>query len=121
MEEQGRWVTASEMPAREPVPGWRGRFFSSPHVTFGLWEVSDGAAPVHEHSHPEEEVWIVVSGRLALTIAGRQRVVEAGDAALVPGGVPHRVRALGAARAVVADHPTRPNLPGSHGTPDVGS
>lgn len=111
-----RWVTADRMPVREPVPGWRGRFFSSPHVTFGMWEAADGAAPVHEHAHPEEEVWIVISGRLALTIAGEERVLETGDAACVPGGVPHRVRALGPARAIAADHPVRSNLPGSHGT-----
>lgn len=114
--EAPRWVTSGEMPAREPVPGWRGRFFSSPHVTFGMWEVADGAEPVHEHFHPEEEVWIVVAGRLAVTVGGEERVVEAGDAAFVPGGVAHRVRALGPTRAVVADHPVRSNLPGSHGT-----
>lgn len=111
-----RWTTSGEMPVREPVPGWRGRFFSSPHITFGMWEVAEAAEPVHEHSHPEEEVWIVVSGRLAVTIAGEERVVEAGDVAFVPGGVAHRVRPLGLARAIAADHPVRPNLPGSHTT-----
>lgn len=111
------WVTSAEMPVREPVRGWTGRFYSSPHVTFGMWEVAEGAATVHEHSHPQEEVWIVVSGRLAVTIAGEERVVEAGDAAFVPGGTPHQVRPLGPARAIAADHPVRPNLPGSHGSP----
>jgi mannose-6-phosphate isomerase-like protein (cupin superfamily) len=114
--DEPRWVAAAEMPAREPVAGWRGRFFSSPHVTFGIWEVAEGAAPVHEHSHPEEEVWIVVSGRLAVTIAGEERVVNEGDVAFVPGGVPHQVRPLGPARAIAADHPVRSALPGSRGT-----
>jgi len=116
MEEQPRWVAASEMPVGEPAEGWRGRFFSSPHVTFGVWEAAAGAAPVHEHSHPEEEVWIVVSGRLSVTIAGEERVVEAGGVAFVPGGVLHRVRALGPARAVTADHPVRSSLPGTRGS-----
>ncbi len=112
-----RWATSDELPVREPLPGWRGRFFSSPHVTFGIWEVAEGAVPVPEHSHPEEEVWIVTSGRLVVTIAGEERVVETGDVAFVPGGAPHRVQALGPARAVAADHPVRSNLPGSHGLP----
>ncbi|MBO0743892.1 MAG: cupin domain-containing protein [Candidatus Dormibacteraeota bacterium] len=116
-DEGPRWVPSAEMPVRKPVAGWTGRFFSSPHVTFGMWDVAEGAAPVHEHAHPEEEVWIVLWGRLAVTIAGEERVVEAGDAAFVPGGVLHRVRPLGAARAIAADHPVRPNLPGSHGVP----
>lgn len=116
MQEQPRWVAAAEMPVREPVTGWRGRFFSSPHVTFGIWEVAEGAEPVHQHTHPEEEVWIVVSGRLAVTIAGEERVVSAGDVAFVPAGVPHRVRALGPARAIAADHPVRSELSGSRGT-----
>lgn len=113
MSEEARWATAAEMPVGEPAPGWRGRFFSSPHVTFGMWEAADGAAPVHEHSHPEEEVWIVQSGRLEVTVAGEQRVLEAGDAAFVPGGVLHQVRPLGAVRAIAADHPVRPHPPGT--------
>lgn len=83
-------MAAAEMPAREPVAGWRGRFFSSPHVTFGFWDVSDGAEPVHEHSHSEEEVWIVISGRLAVTIAGVEHVAGAGDVRTSPVGSPTR-------------------------------
>ena len=111
-----RWTAAAEMPVGEPAPGWKGRFFSSPHVTFGMWEAAEDAVPVHEHSHPEEEVWIVVSGRLAVTVAGEERVLEAGDAAFVPAGVLHQVRALGPVRAVTADHPVRSSLPGTRGT-----
>jgi hypothetical protein len=40
----------------EKLPGWRGRIFYSPTLTFGHWDFSAGSS-IHEHIHPQEEVW----------------------------------------------------------------
>jgi mannose-6-phosphate isomerase-like protein (cupin superfamily) len=98
----------------EPVRGWTGRLFHSTSMTFGHWEIAEDAADLHEHHHAQEEVWNVVSGEIALTIDGHEHRLRAGDAAIVPRGVPHSARILGGCRAIVVDHPVRDELPTRH-------
>ncbi len=99
------------LPILEPRPGWRGRFFHSANMTFAYYSIAVGAA-VDEHQHAEEEVWHVVEGELEVTLAGTATHVEAGQAIVVPGGQPHSVRALGACRVIVVDHPVRTSVGG---------
>jgi mannose-6-phosphate isomerase-like protein (cupin superfamily) len=64
--------------------------------------------------HAQEEVWNVVSGEIVLVIDGHEHRLEAGDAAIVQPDVSDSARVLGACRAVVVDHPLRPELPTRH-------
>ncbi len=102
----------SEMLAGEPLPGWNGRFLHSVTMTFAHYEIAAGAAPLHEHQHEQEEVWHIVQGEVALCIDGEEQVLTAGCVAVVPPDTPHAVRPLGACRAIIADYPLRPSLPG---------
>ena len=54
----------------------------------------DAGAPVPEHSHPNEEFGQILRGSLELRVAGRSRVLRAGEAFLIPGGIPHAAHAL---------------------------
>ena len=96
------------LPVRERRPGWRGRHFNSASMTFGLWEFDAGAS-IHEHAHPQEEVWQVLEGELEVTIDGSTAVAGPGVAAIVPPDIPHSIRALRAGRAIAVDHPVRPD------------
>jgi mannose-6-phosphate isomerase-like protein (cupin superfamily) len=107
------FVDAARLPAREPLPGWNGRFFHSEHMTFAYYDVDAGAVPIHEHHHPQEEVWHVVEGRLAITIAGQEHELGPGCAAVVPANARHSTRALTAARAIVVDYPVRDRVGGT--------
>ena len=100
------FIENGAMRTGEPLPGWRGRFFRSDSMSFAQYEV-DRDSSIHEHHHPNEEVWIIVEGQLEVTVDGETRIVNAGDVAVVPGDVPHSVVALTDARAVVANHPIR--------------
>jgi mannose-6-phosphate isomerase-like protein (cupin superfamily) len=106
------FLLASDMQPSYPLSGWNGAFFSSKNMTFGIWEISADAAQLHEHSHPEEEVWNVVEGRIAIAVDGEERIVRSGDAVVIPANTPHSARPLGYCRAVVVDHPVRTTLPG---------
>ena len=106
------FVRPSDMLSGTPLPGWNGRFLHSANMTFAHYDIEADAAPLHEHHHEQEEVWHVVDGRIALTIDGEEQVLTAGCVAVVPPGAPHSVRPLSAARAIIADYPLRPNLPG---------
>ena len=105
------FVDLSALPVHEPRPGWSGRFFHSDHMTFAYYEIA-AEADVHEHEHPNEEVWHVVAGALALTLDGETRVLHAGEAAVVPAGARHAVRAVEPSRAIIVDHPVRDSLAG---------
>jgi quercetin dioxygenase-like cupin family protein len=48
----------------------------------------------HSHSHPEEQVMYVLSGRLRVTCGEETYEVAPGEATFNPSGVPHQVMAL---------------------------
>lgn len=48
-----------------------------------------------EHSHPQEQVTVVISGRIAFDVAGERRILGPGDVAVIPGGVPHGAEVIG--------------------------
>ena len=103
------FVDTRALPVREPLPGWKGRFFNSQNLTFGYYDVVAGAA-IHEHQHPNEEVWHVIDGTLEVTIAGETITATAGAVALVPPDTPHRVTALTDGRVIVVDYPLRQSV-----------
>ena len=100
------WVDISSLKVKERLPGWRGRYFHSPNMTFAHYDFVQGAA-IHEHSHPEEEVYEVIEGELEITIDGVTQIARPGMVAIVPSGVRHSIRALTGGRAIIIDHPAR--------------
>lgn len=81
-------------------------------MTFGHWNIAEGAADLHEHDHPQEEVWNVVEGEVLLVVDEQERRLGPGDAAVVPPNIRHSAKTLGACRAIIVDHPVRLQLPG---------
>jgi quercetin dioxygenase-like cupin family protein len=100
------FLDTNKIDPEERRPGWVGRSFHSPSMTFAHWEFRAGA-DVHRHSHPQEEVWQVIEGELEITIGDETRRAGPGLVAIVPGGVEHAVRALSAGKAIVTDWPLR--------------
>ncbi len=99
-------VNISSLPEKELLPGWRGRYFHTANMTFAHYEFVKGAS-IHEHWHPEEEVYQVIEGELELTINGTSFVAKPGVAAIVPSNARHSVKALTDGKAIIVDHPAR--------------
>jgi len=93
----------------ERLPGWRGRYVHSATMTFAHYAFDRGAT-IHEHFHPEEEVYEVLEGELEIVIDGEAHLARPGLVAIVPPNVRHFVRALTDGRAIVVDHPARPEF-----------
>ena len=110
------FVRPDDMLCGSPLPGWSGRFFHSENMTFAHWDIDQNAADLHEHHHPEEEVWNVVMGEAVLVVDGERRRLGPGAVAIVPPDVRHSVTVVGPCRAVVVDYPIRRNLPGVRGS-----
>jgi quercetin dioxygenase-like cupin family protein len=104
-------VDTSTLEVIERLPGWRGRYFHSPSMTFAHYEFTHGAS-IHEHFHLQEEVYEVIEGELELTIDGTVHIARPGVVAIVPGNARHSVKALTDGRLIVVDYPRRPDAAG---------
>ena len=102
-------VDTSSLKVVERLPGWHGRFFHSPSMTFAHYDFTRGSS-IHEHFHPQEEVWEVIEGEVEVTIDGVAQIVRPGLVAIVPGNVRHSVKALTDGRAIIVDYPLRGDL-----------
>ncbi|HXY49552.1 MAG TPA: cupin domain-containing protein [Terriglobales bacterium] len=103
------FVDVSNLRVIERLPGWRGRHFHSPSMTFAHYDFVRGAS-IHEHFHPQEEVYEVIEGELEVTIEGVSQIARAGVVAIVPAGVRHSAKALTDGRAIIVDYPARPEF-----------
>jgi unsaturated pyranuronate lyase len=100
------FVDTNSLRVIERLPGWKGRYFHSPSMTFAHYEFVCGAS-IHEHFHPQEEVYEVIEGELEITIDGAAQIARAGLVAIVPSGARHSVKALSDGRAIIVDYPLR--------------
>ena len=100
------FIDTSKLPTIERLPGWRGRYFDSPSMTFAHYEFDAGSS-IHEHSHPQEEVWQVIEGELEITISGAAQRAGPGFVGIVPPNTLHSVRAISRGKAIVVDYPLR--------------
>ena len=109
------FIDTSKLPVVERKPGWRGRYFDSPSMTFAHYEFDAGAS-IHEHFHPQEEVYEVIEGLLELTISGATQQIGPGHVGIVPSNTPHSVKAITNGKVIVVDYPLRkpPAHPAAH-------
>ena len=102
-------VDVNNLPVTERLPGWFGRYFHTKNLTFAHYDFVRGAS-IHEHFHPEEEVYEVIEGELEITIDSVAHVIKPGLAAIVPANARHSVKALTDGRAIIVDYPARPEF-----------
>ncbi len=100
------FVDTSNLKIIERLPGWFGRYFHSPNMTFAHYEFKRGSS-IHQHSHPQEEVYEVTEGELEVTIDGAAQIIRPGLVAIVPANALHSIRAVTDGRAIIVDHPLR--------------
>lgn len=100
------FVNADTLPVIERLPGWYGRYFHSDRMTFAHYEFMGGSS-IHEHFHPEEEVYEVIEGELEVTIEGLAQIARPGLVAIVPANAHHSVKALTDGKVIIVDSPAR--------------
>ena len=65
-------------------------------------------AVVEEHSHPHDQMGILIDGELDFTIGGQRQTVRPGQMWRIPGGVKHKaVAGAAGAKAMDVFHPVR--------------
>ena len=103
------FIDTSQLKVVERLPGWHGRYFHSPNMTFAHYDFTRGAS-IHEHFHPQEEVWQVIEGEVEMTIDGVTQIARAGTVGIVPPNTRHSVKALTDGKAIIVDYPLRPEF-----------
>ncbi len=100
------FVDIASLKVIERLPGWYGRYFHSQSMTFAHYDFKRGSS-IHEHFHPQEEIYEVIEGELELTINGATEIARPGLVAIVPSNVRHSVKALTDGQAIIVDYPLR--------------
>jgi quercetin dioxygenase-like cupin family protein len=80
------------IPEKELMPGFHGRFVHTENNTHALWRIEEGAA-APEHSHPHEQSVMVLEGELDLIVDGETVRLTHGMVFVIAGDVPHSAKA----------------------------
>ncbi|NIM92516.1 MAG: cupin domain-containing protein [Anaerolineales bacterium] len=102
-------MNLDEINQKELIPGFHGQFVHSESMTLAIWNIDEGStAP--EHSHPHEQISMVIEGQFELTVEEKSKILHPGVVATIPSNVLHAGRAL--TQCVLLDifHPVREDL-----------
>jgi quercetin dioxygenase-like cupin family protein len=92
---------------KELLPGVTTRTFWGDRILLSSVDLAPGAV-IPPHSHPHEQVGMLLRGEMQVTIAGETRTVKPGDIYIAPGGIEHSVVVGEAAsQAIEAFSPVR--------------
>jgi quercetin dioxygenase-like cupin family protein len=89
------------LPADEPYPGVTRRTFSSDNATFMNYRFAPGAR-FPRHTHPQEQVTLVQSGTIEMSLGDRVQSLSAGEYAIAPPDVEHGITAGEGGASIVA-------------------
>ena len=104
---EARTRSYDELNPVDQFPGVvRRTLVSGDHLTLVEIRIASGAE-VPEHVHPHEQAGHVASGRVHFRIGDLDRELGPGDSYLIPGDLPHHVRALDAATLIEVFSPVR--------------
>jgi quercetin dioxygenase-like cupin family protein len=96
-----------DIASRVLAPGVTAKVASGEKMMLSLVTLAPDAV-VPTHSHPHEQMGLMVSGTMEFTIEGETRLLSGNEMYFVPGGVPHSVKAgPGGALALDAFSPPR--------------
>ena len=62
-------------------------------MTFADWHIAAGSS-LPDHSHPHEQLTVIIRGRFEMTIDGETQTIEAGTVVVIPSEAKHRGQAL---------------------------
>jgi len=85
--------TREECSAHTIFPGVTIRTCAAERMMLSVVEIAPHAV-VEAHSHPHEQVGMVLEGRVRFHIGGEDKVLGKGDMFRIPGDVKHHVTAL---------------------------
>ena len=100
------FIALDDLEAVEPVPGYVAKFVHTVQMTLANWQITAGS-PFPEHSHPHEQIMMVLEGEFELTVGGESELVRPGVVAVIPADAKHSGRAVTDCIAIDVFYPVR--------------
>lgn len=101
------FYTINDLEQAQMAPGLGRRAVYLDNLMLTFVDFEPGVA-LPRHSHPHEQITLVLEGTLEFTLDGETQILTAGQGVTVPSNVPHSARSLdGPARVLDAWHPVR--------------
>ncbi len=94
------FYTIKEIEVKTPAEGVEIRVVPGEKMTLVFFYLAPGAK-IPEHSHPHEQIGTVLKGSLELSIGTEKRIVNPGQAYVIPSNVPHSGKNLGASSEII--------------------
>lgn len=82
------FIDIDTIEPKELAEGVKIRVIPGERMTMVEFSLKDGA-PIPEHSHPHEQMGVVVEGKMKLIIDGKVKIVQPGSAWHIPSEVVH--------------------------------
>jgi quercetin dioxygenase-like cupin family protein len=95
---------------KEPSPGIRFKTLTFGDQTQMLQFHLAQGSELAEHSHPQEQIGYLLSGKIEFIINGERQIAEPGDSWCIQGNVPHYAKALEDSDVIEVFHPQREDL-----------
>ena len=87
------FINVDKLPQKELATGVTTSLAWGENIMLSFVKLNPNAT-VPSHSHPHEQMALVLSGRLEVTIGNKSRLLKEGDVFIVPSGVEHDVKNL---------------------------
>jgi quercetin dioxygenase-like cupin family protein len=87
-DEPARFITVSELAPLNLIPGLEFRPVTTDTVMTNFVSFEPNV-PTPIHHHVEQQIAIVLSGELTLTVGDETKVMRTGDCVVIPPNVPH--------------------------------
>ena len=75
-------------------------------MTVAFWSF-DAGAPLPEHSHPHEQVMMLMEGKFEFVVDGQKEIHEPGSVVVISPNIPHSGKAVTFCKIVDVFHPQR--------------
>ncbi|MFK8164676.1 MAG: cupin domain-containing protein [Lewinella sp.] len=95
-----------DLPVQEVFPGILGRLVHTELTTIADFSIAAGTE-LPTHHHPHEQTSTILSGEFLFVVGTEERLLKAGDIAVIPGNVPHSGKALTDCRIIDVFAPVR--------------
>ena len=100
------FVNLNDLPVKEVVPGFRGKFIHSQNITLAHWTISAGAE-LPNHDHPHEQITTLIKGDFEFTLADEVKRISAGESVVIPSNISHKGKAITDCYAIDVFYPVR--------------
>ncbi|MBE0649693.1 MAG: cupin domain-containing protein [Bacteroidales bacterium] len=99
-------IDLQNIPAKELVPGFHGKFVHTENITFAYWNVEAGAV-LPEHSHVHEQVSNLTEGEFEMTVDGEKQILKPGSVVVIQSNVRHSGKAITKCKITDVFYPLR--------------